>query len=197
LLTVEQVRPLYQNDAAHDFDHVLRVLTNAMQIGRAEAGTDFEILRTATLLHDIARADQKRTGQDHAIVGASRAKKLLTKLQYPDTVIEAVCHAIATHRFRANTPPQTLEAKILYDADKLDSIGAIGIARVFAYGGHINRPLWRKDTAGEHTALQEFRQKLMKVKDNLFTTTAQQIAQQRHQFMVAFFEQLNAEIQGL
>ncbi|GAB4431693.1 MAG: HD domain-containing protein [Anaerolineae bacterium] len=197
LLTPEQVRPLYTgDDAAHDFDHVLRVLANAIRIGHVEQA-NMDILTTATLLHDIARPNQRRTGKDHAVEGARRAEILLREMNQPPAVIEAVCHAIASHRFRNNNPPQTLEAKILYDADKLDSIGAVGVARVFAYGGHLNRPLWAEDDAGHHTSLQEFRVKLFKIKDRLFTATAREIAVQRHTFMVNFFQQMSAEIAGI
>lgn len=195
MLTIEQARAFYANDSAHDFDHVLRVLANAEYIGRIE-GADMEILRTATLLHDIARADQNHTGLDHAAEGARRAEEILSQAGYTPPFVAAVCHAIAAHRFRIDNPPQTPEAKILYDADKLDSIGAIGVARAFAYGGHINRPLWAEDDSGEHTALQEFRFKLSKIKDGLFTATARRMAQARHHYMVQFFEQMAQEIQG-
>jgi uncharacterized protein len=120
--------------AAHDFDQVLRVLATAEQIGAAE-GANLEVLRTATLLHDMARAEQARTGIDHAVAGAEQARELLRRAGQPDDFVEAVCQAIATHRFRTGPAPQSLEAKILYDADKLDSIGAVGVARAFAYGG--------------------------------------------------------------
>lgn len=192
MLTIEQVRPLYQNDSAHDFDHVLRVLVTAERIGQTE-GADMAILRTAVLLHDIARAEQNRTGQDHAIVGAQRATDLLTSLGYPAEFVQAVSQAIASHRFRADRPPKTLEAKILYDADKLDAIGAIGIARAFAFSGSHNRALW--DETGS-TTLQEFQAKLVMIKDKLFTLTARQIAEGRHQFMEQFIAQINAEIKG-
>ena len=195
MLTIEQAAGLYQNDSAHDFDHVLRVLANAQHIGTAE-NANLDILRTAVLLHDIARADQHRTGVDHAAEGARRARKILEDAGQPEEFIEAVCHAIAAHRFRVNNPPQTLEAKILYDADKLDSIGAVGIARAFAFGGFKNRPLWREDDSGEHTTLQEFRVKLVKVKDTLFTDTARQVARERHSYMVSFFEQMATEVAG-
>ncbi len=195
MLTIEQAAQLYQNDSAHDFDHVLRVLANAQHIGTAE-NANMDILRTAVLLHDIARADQYRTGKDHAAEGARRAREMLQDAGQPEEFVEAVCHAIAAHRFRVNNPPQTLEAKILYDADKLDSIGAVGIARAFAFGGFKNRPLWREDDSGEHSTLQEFRMKLVKVKDTLFTQTARQMAQKRHNYMVGFFEQMAAEVEG-
>ena len=195
MLTTDQAATLYQNDSAHDFDHVLRVLANAQHIGATE-DANMDILRTAVLLHDIARANQYRTGKDHAAEGARLAREILEEAGQPDAFIEAVCHAIAAHRFRVNNPPKTLEAKILYDADKLDSIGAVGIARAFAFGGYKNRPLWREDGDDVHTTLQEFRVKLVKVKDTLFTHTARQIAQERHIYMVGFFEQMAAEVAG-
>ncbi|MFQ5611440.1 MAG: HD domain-containing protein [Anaerolineae bacterium] len=202
MLTIAEARRLYQEaggdlDTAHDFDHVLRVLANAERIGRAE-GANMAVLRAATLLHDIGRAEQARRGLDHAVEGARRARQVLH--DQPAEFVEAVCHAIAAHRFRNadGVRPQTLEAKILYDADKLDSIGAVGVARVFAYSGHVNRRLWVEDddVRPEHSALQEFRQKLVTLKDKLFTATARAIAAERHQFMVRFFEQMAAEVRG-
>ncbi|MCK6625807.1 MAG: HD domain-containing protein [Anaerolineae bacterium] len=195
MITVAQAQTYYHNDSAHDFDHVLRVLANAEHIGRIEQA-NMSVLRSATLLHDIARADQEETGQDHAAEGARRASLILREAGQPSEFIVAVCHAIETHRFRVDNPPQTLEAKILYDADKLDSIGAIGVARAFAYGGYVNRPLWAEDDSHIHTAWQEFRLKLSKVKDSLFTETARQMAQERHLFMVQFFEQIAREMRG-
>ena len=156
-----------------------------------------EILRTATLLHDLARPEQAHTGVDHALAGAQRARDLLREA--PAEFVEAVCHAIAAHRFRsAAAGPQTLEAKILYDADKLDSLGAVGVARVFAYSGQVKRRLWVEDDADppEHTALQEFRLKLARLKDKLFTPTARAIAAEGHEVMVRFFEQMAAEVRG-
>jgi len=193
MLSINTVRPLYQNDSAHNFDHVLRVLATAERIGQIE-GANMPILRTAVLLHDIARAEQERTGKEHAAEGARQAREILR--DYPPEFIDAVAHAIATHRFRVDTPPSTLEAKILYDADKLDSIGAVGMARAFAYGGHHNQPLWVEDNQGVHTTLQEYRHKLVKLKDKLFTDTARQIAMGRHQFMIQFVEQMSAEVEG-
>ena len=192
-ISIEQSRIYYENDAAHDFDHVLRVLANAAQISKKE-NADWDILRTAVLLHDIARADQNRTGIDHAAEGARRARTILAK--EPPAFIDAVSDAIATHRYRVEKPPQSIEAKILYDADKLDAIGAVGIARVFAFAGHRNNPLWAEDGMGEHSPLQEYRQKLIKLKDKLLTQGARDIAENRHMFMVSFFEQMTAEIAG-
>ena len=193
MLAPEDARPYYQNDAAHDFDHVLRVLNNALKIAETEEA-DRDILQTAVLLHDIARADQEQTGVDHAHEGAKRARKILTDA--PSTFVDAVCHAIETHRFRADNPPLTLEAKILYDADKLDSMGAVGVARVFAYAGSHNTRLWADDIDGDHTPLQEYRVKLVRLKDKLITASARRIATERHAYMVQFFERMAAEVNG-
>ena len=196
MLTIDQARALYAEagDTTHDFDHVLRVYFLAERIGQAEEAA-MAILRTATLLHDIARPEQD-SGQvaDHAIAGARRAREILTG-QPPDFV-EAVARAIETHRFRANRPPQSLEAKILYDADKLDAIGAVGIARVFAYSAHRGQRLWAEPDANEHTAMKEFAVKLSKLKDALFTETAHAIAVERHAFMVEFFDRMADEVAG-
>ncbi len=192
-ISIEQARPYYENDAAHNFDHVLRVLANAEQIAKTE-NADWNILRTAVLLHDIARTDQDRTGVDHAAEGARRARTIL--VDEAPAFVDAVSDAIATHRFRVEKPPQSIEAKILYDADKLDAIGAVGIARVFAFAGHKNNPLWAEDGTGEHSPLQEYRKKLIKLKSKLLTQGAKIIAENRHVFMVNFFEQMTAEIAG-
>ena len=131
MIEVEEARQYYTDcDAAHDFDHVLRVLALAERIGQAE-GAAMEIVRAAALLHDVARAEEERTGACHAKVGAEQARQILAG--HPADKVEAVAQAIASHRFRSNeVVPQTLEAKVLYDADKLDAIGAIGIARAYA-----------------------------------------------------------------
>jgi len=192
-IQLETVRGLYGEDSAHDLDHVLRVLATAEHIAAAE-GADMAIVRTAALLHDVAREHQRLTGEDHAAEGARRARELLSG--QPAEFVEAVCHAIESHRFRVERPPRTVEAKVLYDADKLDAIGAIGVARVFAYGGHHGRRLWAEDGEGEHTAIQEFRVKLSRIQERLITETARQIARQRHDYMLGYFEQLEAEVKG-
>jgi uncharacterized protein len=196
MLTIEQARALYdgKSDSTHDFDHVLRVYRLAERIGRAE-GADMAVLRTAALLHDIARSDQDAGHvPDHAAEGARRAHEILPGR--PPAFIEAVAHAIEAHRFRVDRPPQTLEAKVLYDADKLDAIGAVGIARAFAYGAHQGQRLWAAPDADEHTAMKEFAVKLSRLKDTLFTQAARAIAEERHAFMVEFFERMATEVRG-
>lgn len=193
-ISIEQARHFYDNDSAHNYDHILRVLANASLIARSESGVNWDVLRTAVLLHDIARAEQARTGKEHAGEGARRAKEILAD-ELPEFA-QTVSDAIASHRFRVERPPQSIEAKILFDADKLDSIGAVGVARAFAYSGHHNGRLWAENGDNVHTAYQEFQKKLVRLKDKLLTETARNIARQRHQFMVEFFEQMAAEVKG-
>ena len=203
MIEVEEARQYYTDcDAAHDFDHVLRVLALAERIGQAE-GAAMEIVRAAALLHDVARAEEERTGACHAKVGAEQARQILAG--HPADKVEAVAQAIASHRFRSNeVVPQTLEAKVLYDADKLDAIGAIGIARAYALAGRRGQRLWAKTPSGslaesqptDHTPVHEFTFKLSQLKDALFTATARQIAEERHRYLVEFFARLEEEVRG-
>jgi uncharacterized protein len=204
LITIKEAHQYYQGaDAVHDFDHVLRVVVMAERLAREE-GADLEIVRTAALLHDVARGHGDRLSTDHAQAGAEFAQRLLQG--QPAEKVEAVAHAIAAHRFRSGPAPQTLEAKVLHDADKLDAIGAIGVARAFAFGGHEGQRLWAEvspdyeetqDTRHEHTPVHEYQIKLLKIKERLLTKSARKLAQDRHRFMVAYFEQLELEVRGL
>lgn len=185
------------NDSAHDFDHVLRVEALAERIARAE-GADLEVVRTAALLHDIGRADELRDGGCHADIAAERVRGILAD-QAPEFV-EAVSEAILSHRFRVARPPKTLEARVLYDADKLDAIGAIGVARAYAVAGQSGQALWsplrRSSNDGQHTPVVEYQMKLSQLQDRMFTASGRALAQERHAFMVAFFEQLELEVKG-
>ena len=207
MLTIEFARTLYPADAdsAHDFDHVLRVVAMADRIAQAE-GADREIVQAAALLHDIG-LDGGRAG--HETSAAQHAKEILREEGYAEVFCAAVAHAIESHRFRSGPAPQTLEAKVLFDADKLDAIGAIGVARAFAFGAHRGQKLWGAVPPGyndqldgveadprQHTAVHEFHVKLSKIKDRLFTVTGKQIADERHAFMVKFYQQLDREVQG-
>jgi uncharacterized protein len=204
MITIENARPHYQGaDAVHDFDHVLRVLVMAERLAEEE-GADLEIVHAAALLHDVARGHADRLSADHAQAGAEIAHRLLAS--HPAERVEAVAHAIAAHRFRTGPDPQTLEAKVLHDADKLDAIGAIGVARAFAFGGHEGQRLWAEvpsdyrespSTRHEHTPVHEYHIKLVKIKDRLLTDSARRLAEERHSFMIAFYERLEAEVRGL
>ncbi len=208
MITIAEARQLYQEaDGIHDFDHILRVLALAERIARAE-GADWVIVRPATLLHDWARGYADAHGLDHAQVGADWAAKWLAARSYPPAQIAAITHAIAAHRFRSQTPPQTPEAKVLFDADKLDAIGAVGVARAFAYGGARGQRLWadpdtvdrerwaQSGDGADHTPVHEFVVKLSRIKDRLYTAEGRRIAADRHQFMEMFYRRMALEVAG-
>ena len=217
--TVEQARRYYAaSDAVHDFDHILRVLALAERIGPAE-GADMEILRAAVLLHDTAGAAPRSSvarsqGGDghsdrptHHQASAEFARDVLRDEGWPDNRIEAVLHCIRAHRFRGTEAPQSLEAKILFDCDKLDVLGAIGVARTVAYAALAGQPLTgepseRYKTSGEkepgepHTPYHEFLFKLARVKDRLHTPAARAIAAERHRYLAEYFDRLALEVKG-
>lgn len=208
-LSIDEARVLYgEADSVHDFDHILRVLRLVERIGKSESA-ELAILRPAALLHDWGRVEAESASLDHATEAAARARDLLETRGEPVVRIDAVAHAIAAHRFRSDPEPQTLEARVLFDADKLDAIGAIGIARVFAYGGAHRQRLWASrdaidvarwreegDDPNEHTAVHEFIVKLSRIKTRLYTETGRTIAEDRHRYMVGFFQRLDAEVLG-
>ena len=210
MITIDQARRYYTNsDAVHDFDHVLRVLNMAQRIAEGERAGEqrVAIIQAAALLHDVGRAQAEDRGIDHAAFAAGRVSEILAG--YPQPEIEAVAHAVAAHRFRTRPDPETLEARILFDADKLDAIGAIGVARAFAYGGAHGQRLWapveavdvarwqaQGDDPGAHTPVHEFIVKLSRLKGRLYTATGRAIAEERHAYMVAFFDRLSAEVHG-
>jgi uncharacterized protein len=212
MISIDFARSLYPADAdsanrdsAHDFDHVLRVVHLADRIAQIE-GADRDIVRAAALLHDIG-LDEGRAG--HETSAANRAKEILSAQGYDEIFCAAVAHAIESHRFRSGPTPQTLEAQVLFDADKLDAIGAIGVARAFAFGAHRGQKLWgavppdytdqmdgTEADPRKHTAVHEFHVKLSKIKDRMFTPTGKRLAEERHAFMVAYYEQLDREVKG-
>ncbi len=207
MICVAEARRLYGGaDAVHDFDHVLRVWKLAARIGRTE-GADLRVVRAAALLHDVDRHEAEAAGLDHAAVAAGRARDILS--DHPALLVEAVAHAIAAHRFRTAPEPDTLEAQVIYDADKLDAIGAVGVARAFAYGGAHGQRLWAPiesvdlqqwkeegDNAAAHTPVHEFVVKLSRIKDHLYTAAGRRIAAERHDYMSTFFQRMAEEVRG-
>jgi uncharacterized protein len=209
---VEQARAYYQGaEAVHGFDHILRVYRMAERIGRAE-GADLEILRAAALLHDAsgsAPGEGSHGGRaDHHHASADFARQVLAEEGWPPERIEKVQHCIRAHRFRNDgKQPQTLEAKILFDSDKLDVLGAIGVARVVAYAAISGQPLTgevsarfratgEKEPGEPHTPYHEYLFKLSKVKDRMFTASARALAEERHRYLAEFFERLAREERG-
>lgn len=191
-------------DSAHDREHVYRVLSNALQIAADIPETQLDILMAACLLHDVGRpaqlADPKLC---HAQVGSAMAYDFLTEQGFGE---EFACHVrdcIRTHRFRKSDPPQSLEAKILFDADKLDVVGAIGIARTLAYQGAIAAPMYSRRADGTvsdgqgdtvPSFFREYQFKLKNLYDRFYTQKGAQLAQGRKAAAQAFYEATLEEV---
>ena len=205
--TVEQAREWYPaDDPVHGFDHVLRVMRSAEEIGE-ELGADLEVLRAAALLHDAAGADPRENRAEHESASAEFAQKILGEEGWPEERVQAVTECIVSHRYRGKQNPESLEAKILFDSDKLDVIGAFGVARTLGYAMQAGQPMFAEPSdqfietgqtiPGEpHSAYHEYLFKLRNVKDRLHTDPARRLAAEREQVLVSFFEQLAAEARG-
>jgi uncharacterized protein len=210
--TIEEARAWYPvDDPVHGFDHVLRVYRLAQILADAE-GADQQIVLAAALMHDVesdqgsGTGDRVRAGHHHG--SAEFARLVLGAEGWGADRINAVLHCIRAHRFRDDSEqPQTVEAGVLFDADKLDAIGAIGAARAIAYAARAHQPVYSppselfietgRTEAGEpHSAYHEYLYKLRKLKDRLYTTTGRRLADERHRFMTVFFERLVEEISG-
>lgn len=187
---------------AHGPDHSERVLRTALHLGR-ELGADLRVLAAAALLHDIGRSEESRSRGRlcHARRGAELAAPILRDLGYAEAEIAAICHVIAAHRYRGGRVPESLEARILFDADKLDCIGAIGIGRAFLFAGQIGARLHNPEAdhgrtssySLEDTAFREFQVKLAKVREKMQTAPGRRLAEERHAFMLDFFARLTRE----
>ena len=190
--------------SGHDWHHIHRVWQLARQIGEAE-GADLDVVQLAALVHDIA--DWKFHGGDDS-VGPREARRLLAEEGTSARVIDQVVEIVSTISYKGAcvaTPMRSLEGKCVQDADRLDAIGAIGIARCFAYGGHAGRLMYDPDvppvmhaTAEQYKAakshsLNHFYEKLFFLKDRMNTATGKSLAEQRHQFMEDFVEQFLTE----
>ena len=164
----------------HGFEHTKRVYELCRGIGE-DSDADMSILLPAALLHDIARGEP-----NHAIAGAYKAREILLELNYDAVKMDAICYAISTHSFSGEKKPQSLEAKILSDADKLDAMGAVGIYRAAMYSGELLR--------SKENFISHFYDKLLTLKDLMFTDAAQALAEERHQYMVEYLEELDKEL---
>lgn len=209
MLTLEKAQEWYINtDAVHDFSHIERVYRMARRLAQAE-GADLEIVSAAALLHD---ADGTTPGSDvrreHHLRSADFAALILKDEGWPEERIQAVQHCIRAHRYRDDRePPETIEAKALFDADKLDVLGAIGAVRTVVYAALAGTPFYTEpsqqfletgvEVPGElHSAYHEYLFKLRNVEKRLFTQTARLIARQRGEYLEEFFNQLIAEYKG-
>ena len=201
----ERVRELLNNaPGCHDFDHTLRVLHNAELLLQEEAHSEFEknAVILAALLHDVARPEELESEGKlcHARLGAEKVPPILHSLGCSDPdMVSAVSHAVGRHRYRGKDAPVTLVDKIIYDADKLDSIGAVGIGRAFHFAGRIGAKLHNSEEAALHSdsyspedsAYREYLVKLRHVSQRLFTESGKRHAAERLEYMHEFFRRMN------
>ena len=180
----EYVRRFLQDFGAHGFDHIVRVTRISEILGSGE-GADMKVLIPAALLHDIARPIEDEMGLPHEEKGAEMAEVYLRSINYSEECIPAITHAIRAHRYTKGIPPKTPEAKILSDADKLDAMGAFGIARTFMQAG--------EEDTGINGAVDHINEKLLKLKEKMYTEGGKKIAEQRHAFLKFFLEELARE----
>jgi uncharacterized protein len=214
---IEIVEQEYSHDPGHTMDHVMRVFNHARQIATSEPDLEMDVLETAILLHDIARIKEDRdtTGSvDHALLGADDAVPILRELGYPEEKIEKIKHCIQTHRYRCGFEPETMEARILFDADKLDLLGAVGIARMYMFAGEYHQDMYSFTPLGEyiqdnlaggkpgcrikkiekHSPNLEFELKIRNIPDRLYTQKAKEMAGFKIKFMEDFFDQIRKNI---
>ncbi len=181
---LDHVRAALNESGAHGFDHTLRVVRLCEDLGARE-GADMAILIPAAIFHDIARPLEERTGIPHEEEGARMAAAYLEEIGYPADRIAGIVHAIRAHRYSTGIDPETLEARVLSDADNLDAMGAVGIARTFAQSGERG--------TGIPDAADHIRAKLLNLKNLMYTKTAREIAEKRHALLVAFLAALEEE----
>ena len=191
------------DDAAHDREHIYRVLYNALDIASREDGVGTDVLIAACLLHDVGRREQFADPKVcHARVGAEKAYRFLRENGFPEGFAARVRDAVRTHRFRASDPPVSLEARILFDADKLDAAGTMGIARTLNYKGQVGDALYElgpdgipsdgeRDTA--NTFFNEYTVKLRRLYDRFYTKRGRELAEERKSAAEDFYRALLAE----
>jgi len=190
---------------SHDWAHTLRVFKLCERIG-AKEDVDMDVLLVAAYLHDIGRGYQDAsTGAIcHAEKGAEMAIPIVSELPLSEKQKDNVVHCVKSHRFRGNSDPETAEAKVLFDADKLDAIGAVGVARAFLFAGEVGARLHSPEIKVEQsepyskddTGYREYKLKLCKIRDRILTQTGRKLAHERHVFMEDFFKRFIKEYEG-
>jgi uncharacterized protein len=199
-------------DASHDYDHIMRVIVLAETI-QAREGGDLPTIWAAVAFHDLGQERERRHGGDHALIGAAMAGDLLSETQFPQRSIAAVQQAIREHRMTGNQLPQSLEGCILYDADKIDCLGAIGIGRLYCVTGRYNQKIYSPIPAdvvepvdpltvrhlrrrANYSPSIEFQLLFGDLPQRMTTPTGRELATERYCYMKGFFTRLRQEIEG-
>ena len=199
----EKIFHYFENGKGHGFDHTERVHNLAIKIANSEE-CDMEVVKAAALLHDVCRKREEETGLCHAEEGSKLAPEILKENNFPEEKIDNVVHCIKVHRFSRGFKPETKEAKILQDADRLDAIGAIAITRIISHNILKDRPMYDPNikpdevyTSQGKTAINHFYEKIFKLTPETFhTKLAQEIAKDRYDFTQEFVKRFINEWNG-
>jgi len=206
-------------DVGHNMDHTMRVYNTCLHLAKSHPEADLEVIKYAALLHDIGgqKEIQDKSGEtDHAIVGAEMAESILEEMGLPEKKIKHIQDCIVSHRYKTENKPKTIEAEILFDADKLDAIGAIGVARAFVWVGNNRAKIYYKpedleqyakenlsgkingriQDKSKHSPQIEFEAKLKFLPGKLHTEAGRKIAEERLEFFRDFLNRLEKEVQG-
>ena len=191
-------------DSAHDREHIYRVLYTALQIAEEETDVDMDVLVCACLLHDIGRQEQfENPALCHAQVGGEKAYRFLVENGFSEEYARRVQNCIVTHRFRENHQPESLEAKILFDADKLDVTGALGVARTLMYEGIVSAPLYTRKADGRisdgegddaSSFFREYHFKLKRLYNRFYTKAGKTMAKSRQKAAEDYYQALLGEV---
>ncbi|MBT5200592.1 MAG: HD domain-containing protein [Thaumarchaeota archaeon] len=196
------MKKIISNDSAHDFDHIMRVYKNIEKISKTEK-VNKKLVLSAALLHDLVSYPKSdKRSKNSSIESAKKSKTILQKYDFTEKEIEIVSDAIRDHSFSQNKIPETMEGKILQDADRLDALGAIGIARVFATGGSLNRlfynpndPFCKKRNPDDKTwTVDHFFAKLLKLESLMNTKSGKIEAKKRTKVIKEYLKQLKSEV---
>ena len=201
-LLKDEIKKIIENDSAHDFGHVMRVYKNAQKICKKEKANE-KLVLSAALLHDLVfypKSDKR--SRMSSIESAIKSKSILKKYNFSNAEITIISNAIEEHSFSQNKIPTSIEGKILQDADRLDALGAIGIARVFATGGSLKRPFYNHDDPfckqripdDKIWTIDHFFKKLLKLESLMNTKYGKIEAKKRTVVLKAFLKQLKQEI---
>ena len=205
-LSLQVKAVLKKSPRCHDWEHTLRVLHNAERLSVKINDVDIKVIKLGALLHDIARADEMAIKGKicHARKGAQIAAVMLRDNGFDKETIKSVVKCVRRHRYKSNQAPVSLEEKIIYDADKLDSLGAVGIGRAFLFAGHIDAVLHNRAEVAmaslayseNDTAYREYLVKQSLIPEKMLTKNGKKIAIKRVKFMKKYFDRLNKEVYG-
>lgn len=201
----EKIQPYFEDGGSHAFDHTQRVYNLALKLSENK-DVDLDVIKASALLHDVARLKEDNNEIEcHAEHGGEMAKEILSEMNFPEEKIKQVIYSIKVHRHSKKIKAETKEAEILQDADRLDALGAITIARMFSTGGKLNRPLHKPGVPfgkvhkgyDSESTIHGFHAKILKITPETFNSNeAKELAKERYKFVEEFIDRFLKEWEG-